>query len=114
IQVATLGHPATTRSEVMDYVLLSERTPGDPGCLSEIVVLISHYPSMVMRDDAVFPEPKIRARPDVIRVGVPSMACKINAPFLEACQNVQRASHRPVEFHFFPNMVGLTWFQAAK
>ena len=114
IQIATLGHPATTNCDTVDYVLLSERTPGDPGVLSETVVLIEGYPPMVTREDAEFPAPQVRPSPEVLRIGVPSMACKISAPFLATCQSLARKSRRPLEFLLFPNMVGLTWAQVTR
>lgn len=114
IQVATMGHPATTNSDAIDYVILPEGVPGDPSRFSETVVLVEGFPAMVMRGDAEFPAPQIRAAPDVLRIAVPSMACKLNAPFLETCRNIMRKSTRPLEFHFFPNMVGSTWYQTQK
>ena len=114
IQIATLGHPATSRSTEIDYVLVTETMPGDPGCFSETVFLVEGDLSMVTRNDAQFPEPSIRDAPEIMRVAIPAMACKLNAPFLAACQSIARKTHRPVEFHFFPNMVGMTWYQIGK
>lgn len=114
IQVAGMGHPATTMSEAIDYMVVEERYPGDPGAYSEIVVMRRGELPMVIRPDAAPPPPQIREHPDVIRVAVPAMACKLSSPLLAMLQNVWRKSQRPVEFHFFPNMVGLTWFEITK
>jgi len=114
IQAATLGHPATTNCDTIDYALLSEKTPGDPGVLSETVILIDGYPPMVMREDADFPAPQWREHPEVLRIGVPAMACKVTAPFLAVCRSLAQKSPRPLEFRFFPNMVGVTWVQATR
>ena len=114
IQIATLGHPATTQSSEIDYVLVTETMPGDPGCFSETVFLVAGDLAMVMRQDAEFPRAEVRERPEVLRIAVPSMACKLNAPFLSLCQAVAAKAGRSVEFHFFPNMVGLTHFQITR
>ncbi|MBK8062978.1 MAG: hypothetical protein IPK29_01960 [Betaproteobacteria bacterium] len=111
IQVMTLGHPATSNSPEIDYVLVTETMPVDPGCFSETVFLISGDLAMVNRDDAVFPEPELRPSPALLRIAVPSMACKLNASFMASCRAIAARSERALEFHFFPNMVGMTWFQ---
>ena len=115
IQIATLGHPASTRSPCIDYIVVEEAWSGDPSCFSEtVIVRATDSFAFLMREDAEFPEPVIRAAPDMVRIAVPSMACKVSAPFLAACENISRRSRHPVEFHFFPNMVGLTWYQVTK
>ncbi len=115
IQVATVGHPATTQSENMDYVLVDGLWPGDPSCFSEtVIVQRPGSTEFIMRQDAEFPEPQLREHPVVLRVAVPSMACKINAPFLQCCLAIARRAQRPIEFHFFPNMVGLTHFHITR
>ncbi len=107
IQFMALGHPATSMSETIDYVLTSETLPGHPSTLQEIAFLVSGSQTMVSRYDADFPEPVIREKPDVLRIAVPSMVAKLNAPFLGVCRNLARQSRRKLEFHFFPNLSGL-------
>lgn len=114
IQVATLGHPATTNSPAIDYVLVTEAMPGDPECFSETVFVISGHSPMVMRQDAEFPEAIVRDTARVLRIAVPAMACKLNEPFLAICRSLAQKASRPTEFHFFPNMVGLTHFQITR
>lgn len=114
IQIAGMGHPASTMSDAIDYMVVEERYPGDPSAYSEIVVMRKGELPMVLRADANPPEPQLREHPEIIRVAVPAMACKLSSPLLEMLQRVWQKSHRPVEFHFFPNMVGLTWFQITK
>ena len=115
IQLMSLGHPATSNSEVIDYTLGAEGWEGDPSCFSEIAIVMPanalHYE---MRNDAKFPPPNIRERPEVLRIAIPAMACKINAPFMETLQRIRQRAQRPVEFRFFPNMVGLTCYQITR
>jgi hypothetical protein len=114
IQISGMGHPASTMSEAIDYMVVEDRYPGDPSAYSEIAVMRRGELPMVLRADAEPPQPEVRPSPEVLRIAVPAMACKINAPFLAIAQSISRQCRRPVEFHFFPNMVGLTWFHAAK
>jgi len=107
IQLITLGHPATTFSEAIDYALVAEGMPGDPETLRETVMVVSGTPGMVHRSDADFPEPAIRERPDVLRIAVPSTVMKLNAPFLAVCSDLAKRSNRELEFHFFPAISGL-------
>lgn len=114
VQVAAMGHPASTRSPAIDYVLVDGLWPGDPACFSEtVVVQRPGSTAFTLRPDAEFPEPRLRAHPERLRIAVPAMACKLNAPFLRACQAIAHAAERPLEFHFFPNMVGLTHAQVS-
>ena len=114
IQIAGMGHPATSMSDAIDYTVVEERYPGDPGAYGEIVVMRRGELPMVIRADAEPPQPQLRENPDVIKIAVPAMACKVSAPFLAVAQGIARKCRRPVEFHFFPNMVGMTWFQATR
>jgi hypothetical protein len=115
IQMFSMGHPATTMSPVMDYVLPTDGFEGDPSCYSEIAVIEpAHAVTYEMRSDALFPEPVIRERPEVLRIAIPSMACKVSSPFMETLARIRGKASRRVEFHFFPNMVGLTWAQITR
>lgn len=116
VQCITLGHPASTRSEAIDYVLCEESAIGDRSLFSETVVT---YPDgharYVMRPDADLPQPRRdEGTPAVIHVAVPSMLCKVGAPFMAACRRIQQEAGRPVQFHFFINMLGVQLHQAAK
>lgn len=122
VQVMTLGHPASSHSPAMDYVLCDEGAIGDPALFTEKIV---EYPNgsarYIMRPDAEFP-PHLEGEdvPDVVRIAVPAMLCKLNVPFLSALREIsQKASKafdgaRQVEFHFFVNMIGVNLFQAAR
>lgn len=113
IQAMMLGHPATTQSDAIDYVLVDGLWPGDPGCFSEtVIVQRPGSTAFTMYPNATYPEPNIREAPAVLRVAVPASVYKLNAPFLATCQSIARRASRPLEFHFFSSMVGVHWFQA--
>lgn len=115
IQVMTLGHPASSRSPCMDYVLCDEGAIGDPALFTERIV---EYPNgsarFIMRPDAEFPEPLREDAPETVRIAVPAMLCKLNATFLRTLRDITQQAGRPVEFHFFINMIGLNMYQAAR
>ena len=113
IQMMMLGHPSSSRSPCMDYLLCDEGAIGDPSLYSERIV---EYPNgsarFVMRHDADFPEP-VTLSNDTIHIAVPAMLCKLNATFLETLQKIQNKVKRPLIFHFFVNMIGINLFQTA-
>ncbi len=106
IQIFTPGHPATSRSPFMDYVVLMDGTMGDPACFSEKILLRESKPYFMMRQDAVDIEPKIASRPQPVRLAVPAWSRKVTPRFIKTCQEIAKKAKRPVEFWFFPNGTG--------
>jgi hypothetical protein len=114
IQVFTLGHPATTKSEAMDYVLLPELSRIGPDSFSETAVAVAGLGSMVMHSRANFPLPRIKRHPEVMRVAISAMAAKISVPFLQACRQVALRSRRKLVFQVFSGLRGVNWLRARK
>lgn len=118
IQMMTLGHPASSRSPCLDYVICEDGSIGDPALFTEkIVTMPAASARFVMRQDAQFPEPLTDDHPEVVRIAVPAMLCKLNARFMAALRDIsQRAADagRKTEFHFFVNMLGINLHQAAR
>jgi hypothetical protein len=116
IQVMTLGHPASSRSPFMDYVICEEKAIGDSALFSErIVEMPTSSARFVMRPDGEFPVPEIEETPEVIRIAIPAMLCKLNATFMHSMRRIAESQHAVrVEFHFFVNMLGINLFQAAR
>ncbi len=102
IQMAALGHPATTHSEFIDYILVEEDYVGDPKCFSEKVAALpkDSLPYVPPHDDFTKIEPEIRSKPDVIKIAVAATAMKLNPDFLKTCRAIKESSKQPVEFHF--------------
>jgi hypothetical protein len=102
IQMAALGHPATTHSAAIDYVLVEDDYLGDPGCFSERVVALPKE-AMPYRPPANCPviAPTIRKTPDPVRVAVAASVLKINHAFLTALRRLAEKSKVRLEFHFF-------------
>lgn len=114
LQIAALGHPATTHALTMDYVVVEEDYVGDPACFTERLIVVPRD-AIPYRPPAVWPERHAPAprHNDSVRVAVIGASMKINANFLETCRKIaERASSR-VEFHFIPAFaIGLSWICA--
>jgi hypothetical protein len=102
IQFAALGHPATTHSSSIDYVLVEEDYLGDPACFSERVVALPKE-AIPYRPPASCPviAPEIRKSPDTIRVAVAASVMKINPNFLATLRRIADKSKVRLEFHFY-------------
>ncbi|MGV0982713.1 MAG: peptide transporter [Polynucleobacter sp.] len=103
VMAMALGHPATTHSRSMDYVVVEADYVGDPGCFSEELLILPndgmpYRPSGLASQN---PEPPIiRENPEVVDIVVAASAMKINPGFLNACKEIALRSKVPVKFHF--------------
>ncbi|WP_407670958.1 glycosyl transferase family 1 [Paraburkholderia sartisoli] len=101
LQVAGLGHPATTHSAQIDYVSVEEDYVGDPACFSETLLTLP-ADGQPYRPSAALPGivACVPARRSVVKIVVTASAMKINPRFLEACAQIQKRAGVPVQFHF--------------
>lgn len=104
IQIATNGHPATTMSDMVDYMVLVNEVFGSANCFSETVLLRNKSAHYVRHKKGVDTPPNIRENPDIVRIAVPAWSKKLSPAFVEACKQIVERASKPVEFHFFPNM----------
>lgn len=119
IQFMTLGHPASSHSDAMDYVLCDDGAIGDASLFTERIVT---YPNgsarYVMRSDCdLITPPDRRGAQEVVNVAVPAMLCKLSRPFMETLQVIAHGAKeagRAVQFHFFVNMIGVNLYQSAR
>ena len=108
LQVAALGHPATTHSPEIDYVAVEEDYVGDPACFSERLLLLPRDAMPYRR----MPATTIRAQPEpvqgdpgkAVRVAIPAAIMKINPGFLSACARIAGEAGRNVHFEFLPGL----------
>ena len=118
VQIMTLGHPASSMSPAIDYVLCDEGAIGDKSLFSEEII---EYPNgcarYLHRPDApdlpALIEAASQEKTSEIRIAIPSMLCKVNAPFLQLLQQLTMKCPRKLVFHFWTNMIGLTLMQSA-
>lgn len=106
IQVMTFGHPATTMSDMIDYVILPDELMQNEDSFSEKVMMRPTKPFFTHRNDAINVKPDIRLNPDVVRIAIPAWSRKITPTFLDTCRRIRDLAHTPVEFWFFPNSAG--------
>lgn len=102
IQIVALGHPATTHSEFIDYVVVEEDYIGAPECFSEKVVAVPRA-AIPYRPPANCPviAPKVRSDPDPVRIAVAASIMKINPIFLQTLKRIADTANVGLEFHFF-------------
>jgi hypothetical protein len=104
-QLIALGHPATTHSDKVDFVLVEEDYIGDPTVYSEKLVPLPKNALPYFEPSLPDFQAMDRRLHDPIRIAVPAAVMKLNPRFLAACRAVQERSPVRVEFHF---MVGGT------
>lgn len=103
VQAMALGHPATSHSLEMDYVVVEDDYVGDPACFSEQLLRLPSdgmpYRASALAADLDLPK-DIRAQPETVQIVVTSTTMKLNPDFLLACQRIQRSATSAVHFHF--------------
>jgi HMW1C N-terminal len=116
IQVMGLGHPASSHSPAMDYVLADKGMIKNTTHFTERVLELppNAFRFLARADTAIPPPPHVRDADDPVRIAVPSMVVKVTVPYLQMCKRIAERAGRKVEFHFFPNVLGLWRFQAKR
>jgi hypothetical protein len=110
IQIASVGHPATTHSPSIDYMVMGHEYYGGAECFSEQVTLLRSGGALFVPEPLASPvTPQVRDDPDILRVAIPSSPMKLNGSFLDVCRRVVDRSDRTVEYWFFPNVAGLRY-----
>ncbi|KAF1011454.1 MAG: UDP-glucose:protein N-beta-glucosyltransferase [Pseudomonas fluorescens] len=121
LQVAALGHPATTASRHIDFISVEQDFVGDPGCFIEQLLRLP-ADGQPYRPSAIHVELPRHERIDssVVHIAVAATTMKLNPTFLQVCQAIARGTLREsgkrVRFHFlvgqaqgllFPQLVRL-------
>ena len=121
LQVMALGHPATTHSDQIDYVVVEDDYVGDPACFSEKLLRLPsdgmpYRPSQASVGLDVDSVIRQRQRsPAVVRVAVAATTMKLNPGFLSACAAIANRAGRPVHFEFLVGQaIGLTYLQVVR
>lgn len=116
LQMIALGHPATTHSHAIDYVVVEEDYVGSDACFSEKLLKLPkdgmpYRPSAAAEGLKVIVQPK--SKPDVVLIAMCATTMKINPRFLNTCARIVKESKVPVHFQFlighamglsFPNL----------
>lgn len=101
LQLVAMGHPATTHSPFVDYVLVEEDYLGEASCFSETIAAVPKD-AIPYRPPANCPSIPVRrgATGERVRVAIPASAMKVNRNFLDVLRAIAERSPSPVEFHF--------------
>ncbi|MEM1189395.1 MAG: hypothetical protein AAGI72_12770 [Pseudomonadota bacterium] len=111
LQIASLGHPATTMSREIDVIYAAPIEAPEPthdALFSEIQ--LESAQAHVFTPHATLPRDFQRDPPDArtrCRVAVNGKLFKLNADFLGALGLMAKRAARDIEFHFFPSETGL-------
>jgi hypothetical protein len=116
LQLLALGHPATTHSDAMDYVVVEEDYVGDPACFSEkLLVLPRDGLPYIPSGFAETIEPIFNENPEVVKIAVCAAVMKINPQFLATLARIAQAAQTKVEFHILVGFAhGLTAMHVKK
>ncbi|TQV75320.1 hypothetical protein FLL45_10325 [Aliikangiella marina] len=106
VQCMSLGHPATSCSSQMDFVIHPKDVLADPYCFTEKVVVGDFTPNYIapkIDEEIEFME----TNDDIVRVAIVSKYMKINLLMIEVCKELLKHCKAKIEFHFFPDTKGL-------
>lgn len=111
VQAIALGHPATTHSPFIDFVVVEDDYVGSEACFSETLIrlpkdALPYVPSALAPKSINY---NLRANPEVVHIGIASTTMKLNPYFLKALQVIRDRAKVKVHFHFaLGQSVGIT------
>ncbi|WP_244847215.1 hypothetical protein [Caballeronia sp. SL2Y3] len=101
LQIAGLGHPATTRSDRIDYISVEDDYVGDPACFTEKLLRLPKD-GQPYRPSALLTELPSRSPNDNGRtdIAIAASCMKLNPAFLAACKRIVQRARTPIHLHF--------------
>ncbi|WP_424409422.1 UDP-glucose:protein N-beta-glucosyltransferase [Pasteurella sp. PK-2025] len=102
IQAIALGHPATTYSDFIEYVIVEDDYVGSEACFSETLLRLPKdaLPYVPSASAPTHVEYRLRENPDVVHIGIAATTMKLNPYFLEALYAITTKAKVKVHFHF--------------
>ncbi|OOR98249.1 adhesin [Haemophilus paracuniculus] len=102
IQAVALGHPATTHSDFIEYVVVEDDYVGSEECFSETLLrlpkdALPYVPSALAPTSVEY---RLRENPEVVHIGIAATTMKLNPYFLMALQAIRDRARVKVHFHF--------------
>ena len=102
VQVIALGHPATTHSDFIEYVIVEDDYVGSEKCFSEKLLrlpkdALPYVPSALAPQHVEY---RLRENPEVVNIGIASTTMKLNPYFLAALKAIRDRANVKVHFHF--------------
>ena len=102
IQAIALGHPATTHSDFIEYVIVEDDYVGSEDCFSETLIrlpkdALPYVPSALAPKKVNY---LLRKAPDVVNIGIAATTMKLNPKFLETLRIIRDKAKVKIHFHF--------------
>lgn len=102
IQAVALGHPGTTHSDFIEYVIVEDDYVGSEACFSEKLLrlpkdALPYVPSAYAPKSVEY---RLRENPEAVNIGIASTTMKLNPYFLEALKAIRDRAKVKVHFHF--------------
>lgn len=102
IQAVALGHPATTHSAFIDYVVVEDDYVGSEACFSETLIrlpkdALPYVPSALTPKNIKY---CLRKNPEVVQIGIATTTMKLNPHFMETLKAIKDSAKVKVHFHF--------------
>ncbi|NVJ60357.1 MAG: hypothetical protein HWE27_08205 [Gammaproteobacteria bacterium] len=103
VQCMGVGHPATSASKEIDFVL--NGSINDPECFTEKVIVPKVIGTRYQKPNVNYSK---KVNDDgICHIAIISSFMKINSFFLSVCQELNKQSSIQVKFHFFPHAQGI-------
>jgi len=103
IQIATMGHPATTRSKAIDYVFCKHMDNDTSSLYSEFVLMGRRISLFAPHSDLPASLPELLPPSDrVVRIAINSKVMKLSHRLIDICKRLETATSKSLEFCFFP------------
>ncbi len=101
VQIMTMGHPASSFSTEMDYVVIEEDFLSDPNRIGEKILLLKKGAFSLTRPDFdTSVSHGEKSERDHFQIVVNSMYQKLTPGFLGVCSEIESRAEVPVYFHF--------------
>lgn len=115
IQVMSYGHPATSRSPMIDYGIIEDSVVSEE-LYSELLIKIPEKALQYHKNNSGEAKhwPRKLGPGDKLKIAIPAMQCKISWPFVQALQQIEQRAPRGVEFHFFPYVNSISMLNFGK
>ncbi len=107
IQVMTTGHPASSFSDQIDYLVLDEDLLCAPEKISETILVLENGALTFQKPVETNLKPRQFSKPDVVNISVNSLYFKLSYEFLKVCEEISQRSKVPLHFHFIIGLNGL-------
>lgn len=102
IQAVALGHPGTTHSDFIEYVIVEDDYVGSESCFSERLLrlpkdALPYVPSALAPANVEY---RLRENPEVVQIAIAATTMKLNPYFLKALQAIRDRAKVKTHFHF--------------